>query len=349
MPAAPLVSPILERDLPEVAAFAARYARAGEAVAGDLSPVDRLRWVLLENPARSSDIPFGWCARDASGTQIVGMMLCVPFRVGVGDFSCTALMASKFYADPRHRGAGVGPLMRFVQEGRRFPLLMTSANAVAGELYRRCGASPIEGMDHTMLGVRRPGPLAEEWFVRRMGSGLAARLLSLPAHLIRRKLGSAKDPGSLELLTSANQVAALPRPRDALAVLRDGDYIRWRYFGRERGKDVYRFQSKGGDDRLVVARLARSGHRSQIRVLDVLDIWPPAAPTIARSLVSTLAMRYQGAFDVIWLRSQTAETEQSLREIGFVRHAFPSPLGWCIDPPGRLPTTRWYLMPGEAE
>jgi hypothetical protein len=352
MPASLQVSPILETDFAEVAAFAARYARAGEAVAaGDLSPLDRLRWVLLENPARSNDIPFGWCARGISGNQIVGMMLCVPFRIGVGDFSCTALMASKFYADPGHRGAGVGPLMRFVQEGRRFPLLMTSANAVAGELYRKCGASPIEGMDHTMLGVSRAGPVAEEWFFRRTGSGLVARLLSCPACLVGRAIAGSTVRGELTPLQS-QEVGVSPlwaAPREVLAVIRDADYLRWRYFGRERGKDMYRFRCAGAEDRFVAARLARSGHRSQIRVLDVLDIWPPAAPTMARSLVSTLAMRYRGAFDVLWLRSQTAETEQSLREIGFVRHAFPAPLGWCIDRAGRLPTTRWYLMPGEAE
>lgn len=352
MPASSQVSPILESDFADVAAFAARYARAGEAVAaGDLSPLDRLRWVLLENPARSSDIPFGWCAREASGNQIVGMMLCVPFRIGIEDFSCTALMASKFYADSLHRGAGVGPLMRFVQEGRRFPLLMTSANAVAGELYRKCGASPIEGMDHTMLGVSRAGPVAEEWFFRRTGSALAARVLSCPARLVGRAIAGSAIGGELTPLQpeKAGVSPLWAVPREVLAVIRDADYIRWRYFGREPGKDVYRFQSEAGEDRFVVARLARSGHRLQIRVLDVLDIWPPAKPEIARPLVSALAMRYPGAFDVIWLRSQTVETEQSLREIGFVRHVFPAPLGWCIDRAGRLPTARWYLMPGEAE
>jgi GNAT superfamily N-acetyltransferase len=351
MPAAPLVSPILESDLPEVAAFAARYARAGEAVAGDLSPLDRLRWVLLENPARSSDIPFGWCARDASGKKIVGMMLCVPFRVGVGDFSCTALMASKFYADPRYRGAGVGPLMRFVQEGRRFPLLMTSANAVAGELYRKCGASPIDGMDHTMLGVSRAGPLAEEWFFRRTGNALVARVLSCPARLMGRAIAGSAIGGELTLLRSqeAGVTPLWAAPREVLAVVRDADYLRWRYFGKERGREVYRFRFASGEDRLVVVRLTRSGHRWQIRVLDVLDIWPPADAEVAAALVGALAGQYAGAFDLIWLRSQPTDAEQTLRAIGFIRHAFPAPLGWCIDRASLLPTKRWYLMPGEAE
>lgn len=352
MPAAPQVSPISESDFPAVAAFAARYARQGEAVSADaLSPEDRLRWVLLENPARSSEIPFGWCARDGDSQEIIGMLLCVPFRVGLGDFSCTALMASKFYADPNHRGAGIGPLMRFVQEGQRFPLLMTSANAIAGQLYRKCGAYPIEGMDHTMLGIRRPAPLADEWAFRRTRNVLAARLFALPGHLIRRRIGQSHAEGELLSLPTADQATSSPwpRPRNVLAIIRDADYIRWRYFGKERGKDVYRFCLAGGEDRLVVVRLMRSGHRGQIRVLDVLDLWPPADPRMVAALVSNLAMRYKGSFDVIWLRSQATETEQMLHQFGFVRHAFPAPLGWCIDRASLLPTKPWYLMPGESE
>lgn len=352
MPASPQVSPISETDFPELAAFAARYARAGEPnSANGFSPEDRLRWVLLENPARSSDTPFGWCARDGDSKTTVAMLLCVPFQVGVDDFSATALMASKFYADPNHRGAGIGPLVRFVQESRRFPLLMTSANAIAGELYRKCGAYQIEQIDHTMLGIRRPAPLAEEWAFRRTRSASAARLFALPGYLIRRSIGRSPAEGELMPLTSADQatMSPWPRPRDAMAVIRDANYIRWRYFGRERGKDVFRFRMPEAQDSLVVVRLARSGYRGQIRVLDVLDLWPPADPQVAASLVSNLATRYNGLFDVIWMRSQSPETEQMLSQIGFVHHAFPAPLGWCIDRDGRLPTRRWYLMPGESE
>jgi GNAT superfamily N-acetyltransferase len=352
MPSSPKVSAITEADFAEVAAFATRQARAGEPIAARaLSPEDRLRWLLLENPARSSDIPFGWCVREEVGKAIVSTLLCVPFRVGVGDFSCTALVASKFYADPRYRGAGIGPLMRFVQEGRRFPLLVTSANELAGELYRKCGAYQIEAMDHTMLGVRKVGPLAEEWFFRRTGSALAARVLSCPARLMRRALGGSSIRGELTLLRSqeAGVSPLWARPREVLAVIRDADYLRWRYFAKERGKEVYRFHLTTGEDRLVVVRLTRSGHRSQIRVLDVLDIWPPADAEAAVALAGALAGQYAGAFDVIWLRSQPDEAERMLGEIGFIRHAFPAPLGWCIDSAGVLPTNRWYLMPGEAE
>lgn len=350
MPATPVVSPVTEADLPAVAAFAAGQARAGEPVAeGALSPEERLRWVLLENPARAAGVPLGWCVRD--GDAIVGTLLCVPFRAGVGEFTCTALMASKFYVDPRYRGMGVAPMMRFLQEGRRFPLLMTSANALAGEIYRKCGAFQLEGMDHTMLGVARPGPLAEEWIARRTGRPAAARLLALPARLLRTRIRASARDGALAPVRSAEEATTppLPVPRDAMAVLRDADYLRWRHFGREAGKDVYRLRTPGAEERLIVVRLARAGHRSQIRVLDVLDVWPPIDAGAVKLLVAHLAAQYAGRFDAIWLRSQPPEAEQALERLGFMRHDFPAPLGWCIDRAGVLPTRQWYLMPGEAE
>jgi GNAT superfamily N-acetyltransferase len=346
---APQVVPVTESALPAVAAFTAAQARAGEAVTeGALSPLDRLRWVLLENPARTIEIPLGWCVKD--GDAVVGTLLCVPFRAGAEGFQCTALMASKFYVDPRYRGMGIAPMMRFLQEGRRFPLLMTSANALAGEIYRKCGAFPLEGMDHTMLGVARPGPLAEEWVARRTGSQALAQVLSLPAKVVRRRIRASTQGSELATMGSAEEATtpALPRPQEVMAIIRDADYVRWRYFGRE-GKDVYRLRVAGQEDRLVVVRRVRSGRRSQIRVLDVLDVWPAASPLAAERLVGHLAARYAGRFDVIWLRSQPPETEQALQRIGFVRHGFPAPLGWCIDRAGILPTRRWYLMPGEAE
>jgi GNAT superfamily N-acetyltransferase len=347
---APQVVPVTESDLPAVAAFAAGQGRAGEAIAeGALSPLERLRWVLLENPARAADIPLGWCVKD--GDAVVGTLLCVPFRVGAGDFACTALMSSKFYVDPRYHGMGIAPMMRFLQAGRRFPLLMTSANALAGEIYRKCGAFQLEGMDHTMLGVARPGPLAEEWVVGRTGRPAAARMLAFPAQLLRRRIRASLADSELVAMRSAEEATTppLPRPGETLAILRDADYLGWRYFGREGGKDVYRLRVAGEEDRLVVVRLARSGHRSQIRVLDVLDLWPAASPLVAERLVGHLAARYAGRFDVIWLRSQPPEAEAALQRIGFLRHEFPAPLGWCIDRAGMLPTRRSYLMPGEAE
>lgn len=303
------------------------------------------------HPAPAALVPLGWHIRGAAG-EIAGAAVCVPFQIGAGEFRCTALMFAKFFVDPAYRGMGVGILMRFVREGARFPLFVTSTNAVAGKLFSGVGARQIDGMDHTMLGIVRPMPLVEEWLYRKTARAAAARLLSLPAGTLPSKLrASESTPGELRRIESAEDpfLARLPAAIHSLAVIRDRAYLRWRYFAGDADKHVYCFQSKNEEDRLVVVNLVRSGYRGQIRVVNVLDVWPPATEASAPGLAGALARQYRGQFDAIWLRSQPVAAEESMRRVGFIRHAFPAPLGWYIDREKRLPTDQWYLTPGESE
>ena len=341
---------IAEADIADVAAYLTLQARPGEVVsASPMSPERRLRWLLLQNPARTPEVPLGWCIRDA-GRRVVGALLCVPFRVAARGVTRTALMSCKFFVDELYRGAGLVPFRSYLKLGRQYPLFCTSANAVSGELFAGAGGYAIAGTDHTMLGVGRHAPLAEEWLFRRTGRPELSRVAALPARLLpRRSIG--RGEGELRPLASVEEVVALdlPPPGDAIAVVRDLSYLRWRYFSGESANEVLCFRGIGAAARMVVVNQVRSGHRSQIRVLNVLDVWPPLDADSAPPLVRLLGQRYHGRFDALWLRSQPPPAEAALGRIGFVRHLFPAPLGWCIDEPGLLPTSEWYLVPGESE
>ena len=341
---------IAEADIADVAAYLARQARPGDAVmASPMPPERRLRWLLLENPARTPDVPLGWCIRDA-GRKIVGALLCVPFRVSARGVTRTALMSCKFFVDEPYRGAGLVPFRSYLKLGGQYPLFCTSANAVSGELFAGAGGYAIGGTDHAMLGIARHAPLAEEWLFRRTGRSVLSRVGALPARLLPgRSIGRAE--GELRSLASAEEVVALdlPPPGDAIAVVRDHSYLRWRYFWGESANEVFCFRGVAATPRMVVVNQVRSGHRSQIRVLNVPDVWPPLDADSAPRLTRLLWQRYRGHFDALWLRSQPPSAEAALRRSGFVRHLFPAPLGWCVDEL-KLPTTRdWYLMPGESE
>lgn len=341
---------ITEADISDVAAYLARQARAGEATTTQgLPPERRLRWLLLENPARVDDVPLGWCIRDAAQC-VIGTLLCVPFRVAARDVTRTALMSCKFFVDEPYRGAGLVPFRDYLKLGRQYPLFCTSANAVSGELFAGAGGNVIAGTDYTMLGVARYAPLTEEWAFRKTGRPALSRITALPIGLLpRRKLG--RSDGEMRPLTSVADVMALDLapPGDAVAVVRDVPYLRWRYFSAESASTVLCFRGCGAGPRMVVVNQVRWGHRSQIRVLNVLDVWPPLDADTAPSFVQLLWARHEGAFDALWLRSQPPEAEADLRRFGFMRHRFPAPLGWCLDSSGRLPARNWYLMPGESE
>jgi hypothetical protein len=341
-------------DIPQVATFLERQRRPGDAPAtGPLDPEQRLSWLLLENPARGDDIPLGWCIRDGDG-RVTGAMLCVPLRVAATGFDATALMSCKFFVDEPHRGLGIGLFMRFLKLGQRFPLLATSANAASGALFAQFGGRAIAGTDHTMLGVRRAVPLAEEWFQRRTHRPALARFLAFPARFApsRMKIRPGDDAGA-ELIPIAqpDDLRSLqpPPPAAALAVVRDQPWLRWRYFSADHAAhDLFRFRCNG-EDRLLVTNLIASGYRGRIRVLNVLDVWPPLSAASARALPALLHERYKDRFDVIWLRGQPPDVQQALGAAGFISHHFPAPLGCCIDRAALLPARNWYLMPGESE
>lgn len=338
-------------DFAEVAQYLARQVRPGEAVpAASMPPERRLHWLLAENPARIPDVPFGWCLRGPAG-DIVGTLLCIPFRVGVAGVTHAALMSCKSFVDEPYRGMGVVLFRSYLRFARQYPLFCTSANAVSGELFARAGGYVIEGTDHTMLGVARPAPLVEEWVYRRVRSSAAARILALPALLAPSRQIGGHDDGELFAIHAADEVLelGLSPPESAVAVLRDRAYLQWRYFSGEPGKDVLGFRTPGGETRMVTVTQVRSGYRAQIRVLNVLDVWPPLTTASAPLMVRLLWQQYRGSFDALWLRSQPPAAEEALHRVGFVRHAFPAPLGWCIDPCNLLPSRPWYLMPGESE
>jgi hypothetical protein len=341
-------------DIPEVATFLERQRRPGDAPpTGPLDPQQRLRWLLLENPARADDIPLGWYIRDGDG-RVTGAMLCVPLHIAAAGFDGRALMSCKFFVDEPHRGLGIGLFMRYLKLGQRFPLLATSANAASGALFAQFGGYAIPGTDHTMLGVRRPAPLAEEWLQRRTHRPALARFLAFPARFApsRMKIRPRDDAGAEPIpIAQPDDLSSLqlPPPAAALAVVRDQPWLRWRYFSADHAAhDLFRFRCNG-EDRLLVTNLLASGYRAQIRVLNVLDLWPPLDPTSARALPALLHQRYGDRFDALSLRGQPQNVEQVLRTAGFISHDFPAPLGCYLDRAALLPARNWYLMPGDSE
>src|SRR5947208_1753732 len=90
------ITEITPPDLPALAAFLQRHRRPGDVPAPPpLPPEQRLRWLLLDNPARAADIPLGWIMRDPAN-QIVGAICCVPLTIGAGAYTTTALMSCNF-------------------------------------------------------------------------------------------------------------------------------------------------------------------------------------------------------------------------------------------------------------
>jgi len=349
----PLVSgelaPIQEQHVPELARFVAIQS-------GNKTDVEaRLRWLLLENPAREASVPLGWGLR--SSGALVGCILYVPQHFRYQQRTVLMMGSSSFYVDERYRGSGGLIFLKFSELARKWPLFGNSANAGAAYLWKARGAIPVPFSDHELFGVVRWGPLIEESVARRTHQNGFARAVSGPlSHLVaacKRLKVDINDSGNLTPLTSPEQVAELliDKPSDILTAVRDLKYLRWRYFsGPDASTRVFAYHDRRSDIPILIAVNQRlRGYGQQIRTLNVLDAYPVLSPEANAAMVGALLHRYRDQIDALVLRGFTSTWPEMFRSLGFVYRRFDAPSGWLLDKSKLLPTRDWYIVPADGD
>ena len=342
---------ILEPDLAELTSFVA--IQSGKERAAVES---HLRWFLLENPARNPEAPLGHGLR-TSGGELVGCILCVPQNFRFQEQVFILMGSSCFYVDERFRGSGGLIFLKYSELGRKWALFGNSANAESARLWKARGGIPIPHSDHELFGVVHWAIVIEEMLFRQTRqhglSRLAGKSMSKLAGLITRLENTCDGSEKLSLLTSAEDVIALPihQPAAEFTAARDLPYIRWRYFsGRDATAAVFAFRSKKMEsDVLVTVNQRLRGYRKQIKTLNLLDIYPAVKPEICASIVGALLDRYRTTIDAVVLRGQDSERQQLFQRLGFKRRQFDAPTGWLLDRFGHLPTRNWYFVPGDGD
>lgn len=330
------LSSLTESDLPDLAAFLARQSGKPRDF------VERhVRWLLLENPARSSDQPLGFALQSSGG--MAGCILCVPQIFRYGEQNVLLMGSSSFYIDEHYRGYGGRLFLQYSRLANRWPLFGTSANADAAALWKAVGAQPISHSDGELFGITNWPPVAEELAHRKTSNQFASLLagtsVSKVAALFRPLKLTAEAPDALKQLSSAEEVCdLLPRHAPAnLTALRDASYIRWRYFS---GYDnsVALFASCRSDRTFLVAVNQRHrGYRNQIRTLNLLDVYPEPTADETSRIAASLIARFAKTIDALVLRNQNSENRQHFIKAGFHWRAFDAPTGWLVDRTNSLP------------
>jgi len=344
---------IAPSDLEEVARFISR-------VSGSASPlpraVDRLSWILLENPARGPGDPLGWFLRAPSG-EVVGCMCCAPQKFCFGRTTLTLLMANSFYVDDQYRGGGTSVLLKYLQLGRRYPLFVSSANATVAEMWRKLGGYPLGNSDGEVLGVLRWQPLLAESVYRKTASDRMARFtaaLASPWLRVRRRLLPSEAEGELVPLGSPEEAARLcaEHRSDKITSCRDAPFLKWRYFSRL-GPTTRMFAFRPCDGKkkqfMVGVHLQNRGYKQQIRALHVLDIWGEADPKTYLAIADCLIREYRDQIDMLVFRCLNPAQQQALTANGFKVRPFAAPIAWCIDKHGLLPSKTWYFVPADGD
>ena len=348
---------ITPSDLEEVARFISR-------VSGSDAPlpraVERLSWILLENPAREPGDPLGWLLRAPSG-EVVGCMCCAPQRFCFGQTTFTLMMANSFYVDDQYRGGGASILLKYLQLGRRYPLFVSSANATVAEMWQKLGGYPLGSSDQEVLGIVHWPPLLAESLYRKTASDRMARFTATlaspfasPWFRARRRLLQGNAEGELVQLGSPEEAAGVcaEHSSDKITSCRDAPFLKWRYFSRVAPMTcLFAFRPSTGEKKkfMVGVRLQNRGYKQQIRALQVLDIWGEADPKTYLAIAACLVREYRDQIDTLVFRCLNPTQQQALTANGFKVRLFAAPIAWCIDKHGLLPSKAWYFVPADGD
>ena len=345
-----LISP---SDLEEVARFISRLSGSDTPLP---RAVERLFWILVENPARDSVDPLGWLLRTPTG-EVVGCMCSAPQQFCFGEMTFTLMMANSFYADDQYRGRGASIFLKYVQLARRYPLFVSSANAAVAEMWQKLGGYPIGNSDHEILGILRWPPLLGEGVYRKTASDRLARLtvaLASPWLRARRQILPEAVEGKLRPIYDPEEAAIIcaGHRTDKITSCRNLSFLKWRYFSKvDPTTRLFAFRSLEEDKQqfMVAVRRQNRGYKQQIRALQVLDIWGEARPDSCLSIASSLWREYRDQIDVLAFRCLNQVQQQALTARGFRVRSFGAPVAWCMDKYGLLPSKTWYFVPADGD
>ena len=345
---------IAPSDLEEVARFILNESGADTPLSRAL---ERLSWILLENPARVSGDPLGWLLRASSG-KIVGCMCCAPQKFCIGQVSVTLTMANGFYVNDEYRGSGASIFLKYLQIGRQHPLFVSSASPAVAAMWQRLGGYPLGNSEREIFGVVRwPQLLAESVYRKTASDRLAQLTAALMPAWIRagRQILSVPAAAGGELLPvdSPEEAARIcaQHHSEKITNCRDLPFLRWRYFSKaDVTTRVFAFRPQKGEKQFMVAvRLQNRGYKNQITALHVLDIWGESDAKLCLAIASSLWRKYLEQIDMLVFRCLNPAQMQALTVHGFRLRSFPAPIAWCIDKYELLPSKEWYFVPADGD
>ena len=304
------IASIRQNDLADVAAFlatsdAARDTKPDAADRSIESILRRLRWRLLDNPARFSD-ELGQCLRSASGA-IVGVNLSFPSWFRLGDKRLRGLCGGSFFVEPAARMQGFFLFRRFLKTHGADFVFATTCNSSAGTLWKKLGGEAVPDSDCRWALILNAAPVAEELALRKRAGKAVAAMSRMAGYLAKPLLAPGKGRPRVSLRPSRDwdrlaSLAAQNRDPSVLTCERLAAHLAWRYDQSPalESHHVYEFAEHGGNGGwLAVGRKPNSGLRRQVRNYAILDVVRPRTAGAGDSLLDALSERYADRADQI--------------------------------------------------
>ncbi|MBM4429711.1 MAG: hypothetical protein FJ026_05085 [Chloroflexi bacterium] len=324
--------------------------------------IDLLRWKLLDNPC-GLGLPLGWLLRSDVG-EVVGSFLVVPQRFWVNGRQHIFLAASDSFVAPKARPGGLLLFREFDRLAVRHVLFSTSANQASAGLWQRTGAVPVAGSQSELSYFLRWDRVAlyslrsltwRGWLrkLTRLSELLRGRLLvAFRSRNGESSVNISLEPAGddLDLLESVWRSVALDQ---SVTAVRDVAYLRWRYWQAPEPKPelwlIQRFGEISGW--LVLRRSRRKYYRSQLNVVDVIDLVcklnPQQIVAIFREVVQTCTRSND---DVLVVRGLPDAYKDALIYFGCMPVNLGVPTWWYKDQGGVIPNgVSWHLVSADGD
>jgi hypothetical protein len=311
------LAPVSRSTLPDVAAFLHKW-RSTEV---ECSPVylqetvgsieRRLRWLVSDNPAASSESIFGYCVRDSLGA-VRGVDLCFPVAFLFSDKRLVGLCSGSFFVETAARSMGFYLFKRCLKNpGYSFQFAST-CNAYSSELWRTIGASPIPNSDREyLLPIRLDMVIAAgvEYVTSSQAAAGIAHICCRCANPILQFLTRPSAKFFIQPCQDWEKLSDLSRrhcPPDCITSDRSPAFLQWRYGPGSPAHpcSVYLFRDERGNEGWFALGHVSRGKVWQMRTAVLLDVIWPRETINYRAVLEQIIRVTAGTADAISLRWQ---------------------------------------------
>ncbi len=358
------IQAVLPADLADAAEFLARWFSSRHPASDSpgaqedaLVLLNRLRWLLLENPAVRSDTPRGFCLRDRSG-KMRGLNLCFPAAFLWEDQRLAGLGSGSYFVEPEAQSLGFFLFKKYLAIPGYSFFFATTCNANSALLWSKLGGQPVADSElEYILPLRLDRVLPA--FVTEKTSSEAARKCASILGRCANLLWQLRRPRSSRLTISPTQdwqklsdLFYRHRRREHITAERSPEFLRWRY-----GRNTDAFpagvclvrDARGHEGWFALGNVVR-GRRRQIRGSVLLDaVWPREHISF-QQIVASMLEYVESRTDAIWFRVRP-EIDCSGCRGGMIPLKRGAPSTFVIrrknDRP--LPAGAWDLTPADGD
>ena len=311
------IQPIASFALPDVANFLSKWrddenessSAQGVFCEDSQSIVRRLRWLLLENPVVTDNVPHGYCIRDPLGS-IRGLTLCFPAAFLAADQRLLGLCSGSFFVEPEARTLGYYLFRKYLSSRGFSFFFATTCNANSGPLWRKLGGCAVPNSETEHILPLRLDVMLPALVSVRTSSGVAsetARLLGRCANPVLRLLARQSTELTIEPSRDWQKLSELfrrHRVADWITSDRSPEFLQWRYgeTSPQRPCDIYLFRDRRGNEGWFALGNVLRGRHGQIRGTVLLDaIWPQEKLSF-RDIFREILRLVAGKADAIFFR-----------------------------------------------